>query len=58
MLDVTYYEALITASELIQEFLNLSGTKVYEDMMEKLDISDEYLQAIHKVLRKESDDSV
>ncbi len=51
-------EALVTGAEILKELLHASDTMVYIGIMEKLDISDEHLQAIHKELSRLADISI
>lgn len=51
-------EALVAGAEILKELSHASDTMVYIGIMEKLDISDEYLQEIHKELSRLADISI
>ena len=51
-------EALVAGAEILKELSHAADTMVYIGIMEKLDISDEHLQAIHKELSRLADISI
>ena len=51
-------EALVAGAEILKELSHAADTMVYIGIMEKLDISDEYLQEIHKELSRLADISI